>query len=216
MKPEFWRKAWREGRTRFHSEHLHPDLRANAPWFLGDTPQRVFVPLSGKSVDLAWMASQGHEVVGVELVEKAVREQFREAGLEPSVEQKSDHRVFRAGSLTIWCADYFELPDEAGGFDRVWDRAALVALPPDMRPRYTARMLELSPSAQILLCTFEYDTTMLSGPPFVVYRDEVEAHFAHHNVEVVDRRDDITRVPPRLAERGLTWWITTIYRITPR
>ena len=28
MKPEFWRKAWREGRTRFHSEHLHPDLRA--------------------------------------------------------------------------------------------------------------------------------------------------------------------------------------------
>ena len=36
---------------------------------------RVFIPLCGKAVDIEWMASQGCEVVGVELNESAV-EQF--------------------------------------------------------------------------------------------------------------------------------------------
>lgn len=44
---------------------------------------RVFVPLCGKSLDMIWLAQQGHEVIGVELSPVAVEDFFRENGLNP-------------------------------------------------------------------------------------------------------------------------------------
>ena len=62
MEPDFWRARWSEGRTAFHegkpNEHLvkHRALLGKAT--------RVFVPLCGKAEDLAYLAANGHEVIG--------------------------------------------------------------------------------------------------------------------------------------------------------
>ena len=57
----------------------------------------------------------------------------------------------------------------------VYDRASLIALPPEMRQRYAAKLAELlSAGSKILLITLAYDQEQMKGPPFSVPDDEVE------------------------------------------
>ena len=76
MDPAFWNSRWAKGKIGFHegapNSYLvkHHDKLATCP--------RLLVPLCGKAVDLAYLAALGHEVVGVELVEDAVKAFFAE------------------------------------------------------------------------------------------------------------------------------------------
>ena len=213
MQPKFWLDAWRDGRTGFHRDEVHPDLLTHAPWFLGQSPKRVLVPLSGQSVDLAWMAEQGHHVVGAELSRDAVCAQFEAAGRVPEVTPMGTSELFEAGNLRVVCGNFFEFPAGLGPFERVWDRAALVALPPPMRRDYAIKVRTLAPGATLLLNAFEYDTTIMDGPPFSVHESEVRDHYREHQVEILETRDDIHQIP-KFIERGHHWWKTTVYRIT--
>lgn len=57
----------------------------------------------------------------------------------------------------------------------LYDRAALIALPPPMRERYAAQLQRiLPPTVQGLLITLDYDQAQMSGPPFAVGDDEVQ------------------------------------------
>ncbi|EXF43869.1 thiopurine s-methyltransferase [Pseudomonas sp. BAY1663] len=58
----------------------------------------MLVPLCGKSLDLAWLAGQGFNVLGVELSEKAVEAFFAEQQLEAEVSQAGAFRVYRSGA----------------------------------------------------------------------------------------------------------------------
>jgi thiopurine S-methyltransferase len=59
-----------------------------------------------------------------------------------------------------------------GAVDAIYDRAALVALPADMRRRYGAHLHEITQAALQLLICFEYDQGLMTGPPFSI--DSVE------------------------------------------
>jgi thiopurine S-methyltransferase len=60
----------------------------------------------------------------------------------------------------------------------VYDRAALVALPPEMRRDYVNLLSEiLPPKAQTLLITFEYRLGEREGPPFSLPIDAVKGLF---------------------------------------
>ena len=55
----------------------------------------------------------------------------------------------------------------------VYDRAALIALPPAMRQRYAQLLCERLPAhVKVLLITLEFEGEQ--GPPFSVYQAEVE------------------------------------------
>src|SRR3970282_2229880 len=119
---------------------------------------RVFVPLAGKSHDMAWLAAQGHRVLGVELSQAAVEAFFAEHGLQPQRHESRHGMHYAAGNIELICGDAFGL-DQAALADctAVFDRAALIALPAQMRQRYVDELHALLPAGcRGLLHTLEY------------------------------------------------------------
>lgn len=179
MDHDFWHERWEEGRIGFHEgrpnallvRHLER-LRLSA----GDT---VFVPLCGMAEDLTWLRQQGYRVTGIDLSPKAVEEVFSREGLAPEVTQVDGLTRYAHGEMVLFAGDVFALTTAAlGPVDAVFDRAALVALPPDMRPRYVRHILALGGAAPHLLVTFDYDQSRMDGPPFSVPAEEVERLYA--------------------------------------
>lgn len=190
MDASFWQQRWASNQIGFHEAEHHPQLRAHWPT-LGVTAGRVLVPLCGKSLDMVWLRERGHEVLGVELSDIAVRAFFAERDLTPTVEQSAGYEVFAAHGYTLLCGDFFALTTAAlGAFDAIYDRAALIALPPDMRRDYATTLTRLAaPGTPMLTITVEYDTSVLSPPPFTVTGEEVQALYAD-----AWRIDDLGRV----------------------
>jgi thiopurine S-methyltransferase len=131
MEEEFWLERWDRGQIGFHQREVNPDLRRSWP-DLGLAPgDPVFVPLCGKSRDMGWLRSQGHPVLGVELSPRAVSDFFSESGLEPEWRRHRKLRVAEAGGVRIHQGDFFDLTaEDLAGVGAVYDRAALIALPP--------------------------------------------------------------------------------------
>lgn len=214
MDHSYWLDAWKQGRTRFHRSRVHDDLQRYEAHFLGDGPHRVLVPLCGKSLDLAWMAGRGHDVVGIEISDIAARAVFEESGREYAVRHAAGLPVYASPGLSVINADLFTVtPAHVGRVDRIWDRAALVALPPEVRGRYVMQLRGLAGrNALLLLNAFEYDPGVMDGPPFSVPEAEVRAHYEGARVEILQQRDIIAE-EPRWAEAGHGWWLNTTYLI---
>lgn len=142
---------------------------------LGLTPgARVFVPLCGKSLDIGWLLGEGYRAVGAELVENAVQQLFEGLGVEPAIEDAGPLKRYRAEGLDIFVGDLFDVSAALlGAVDAVYDRAALVALPAETRPRYAAHIADVADRAPQLLVTFDYEQTQMAGPPFAVSEEEV-------------------------------------------
>lgn len=152
-----WRNCWREQQIDFHQSAVNPLLIRFWPT-LGLAPgSRVFVPLCGKSLDMIWLAAQGHAVIGVELSSIAVSTFFRENNLKPARRQAGAFTLWEHGRLAILCGDYFALrPHDLGQIAAVYDRAALTALAEGTRARYVAHLRALAPAGcEVLLLTTE-------------------------------------------------------------
>ncbi|MFZ2406023.1 MAG: thiopurine S-methyltransferase [Methylobacter sp.] len=152
-----WLQFWRDRRTDFHQRTVNQLLTRFWPSLDPVKGSRVFVPLCGKSLDMIWLAKQGHEVIGVELSPIAVRAFFRENRLKPVRRQVGKFTLWEHGRLSILCGDYFSLTgSDLGPVDMVYDRAALTALPEDIRCRYIAHLrLIVAKTAKVFLLTAE-------------------------------------------------------------
>jgi thiopurine S-methyltransferase len=199
MDAEFWQERWRAGQIGFHEGRPNSFLERYAAR-LG-SGRRVLVPLCGKSVDLAYLAGLGHDVVGVELVEDAVAAFFAEHGLTPTVARDEAFVRYQAGGITILAGDVFATSAGVlGPIDALYDRAALVALPADLRARYALHLRGLlTAGTPGLLVTLEYPQEAMAGPPFSVGEDEVRGLFAGAEVTPLD---DGPLESPRLRATG--------------
>ncbi len=188
MNPEFWNERWATGRIAFHKGEANDALVRHFDALALPAGARVFVPLCGKTRDIAWLLSRGCRVAGVELVRTAVEQLFDELGTEPARTVAGGLECFSAEGLDIFVGDIFDLSGEQLGMvDAVYDRAALVALPADMRSRYTAHLLEITRGAPQLLITYVYDQTLKDGPPFRVDAAEVVKHYGDsHDLLLLD------------------------------
>jgi len=185
---EDWLARWRDGRTGFHEDAPNALLVRHAARLAGR--RRVLVPLCGKAEDLAYLASLGHVVVGVELAERAVRAFFAQHGLEPAIAPHGPFTSYSAGAITLLAGDWFAAtPELIGPVDAVYDRAALVALPPELRPRYAAHLRSLlAPGATSIVITLEYDPSAMTGPPFAVLEAELRSLYAGAAIELLEER----------------------------
>lgn len=202
MEPSFWMARWQEGKIGFHEGQPNSYLVANADW-LADR-RRILVPLCGKSEDLAYLASRGHDVIGIELVEDAVKQFFDEHGTVAETEVSGDLVIYRAGAITVIAGDFFSVThDHIGPIDAVFDRAALVALPPDIRTRYVAHLRTLASDAtRELLVSIEYPPEASNGPPFSIEEPQVRQTFAGSTIRVVGSGfDPQGRLEGRMFER---------------
>lgn len=218
MDPEFWQARWREGRTGFHQDQVTPLLKAH--WDAVSVPAggRVFVPLAGKSLDMAWLAARGHPVLGVELSRIAVEAFFDAQELTPSVRDTASGTHYAAGGVELVCGDVFDMDDASlASCQGVFDRAALIALPPELRARYArAPYARLPRGCRGLVITLEYPPAEKQGPPFTVPEVEVRSLFERDwLVDVLERRDILADQPGFVAE-GVTALETVAYRIVRR
>lgn len=213
MDPEFWLERWREGRIGWHNDRAMPLLGRHWPRIELAHGARVFVPLAGKSLDMIWLAARGHRVLGVELSPIACEQFFAENRLAPAVQETPDGMRFTAGNIEVICGDAMALDAQAlASCAGVYDRAALIALPPPMRRRYAETVYAGLPErCRGLLVTLEYPQAEHRGPPFSVDEREVHALFdAHWSVDLLERRD-VLATEPRFSERGVTALHTAIY-----
>ena len=216
MHREFWLERWRKNEIGWHQSEVNPWLAAL--WTqLGVGPERaVFVPLCGKSLDMRWLHRQGHPVIGVELSEAAVTAYFEEAEEIFRTEQDQFFRRYVGVSATIYCGDFMDLTarelKDVGG---VFDRGALVALPPAMRTYYADHLLRILPDrARILLVTLEYDQRRVAGPPHAVSQAEVDALFGGRcSIERL-AGEHTCALPPKFLEAGLGEVVETVYALT--
>jgi thiopurine S-methyltransferase len=187
----FWKQRWSEGKIGFHEGTPNAMLSRHVAR-LGEN-RRVLVPLCGKSEDLAFLAAQGHRVLGIELVEDAVRAFFAEHQLEPAVEHRDELAIYTAGAIKIIAGDFFAVdPELAGTVDALYDRAALVALDEATRPRYVKHVESLVPAGSpAVVLTFEYAPEAMTGPPFSVSDGEVRAHF--NAAQLLEQAPDVRR-----------------------
>src|SRR5690606_14666706 len=116
---------------------------------------RVFVPLCGKTLDIAWLLSNGYQIAGAELSELAIHQLFAALGIEPKITELGEVKHYSATDIDIFVGDIFNLiGDVLGSVDAVFDRAALVALPDDMRIRYAKHITDITGNAPQLLITY--------------------------------------------------------------
>ena len=218
MEPEFWLERWQQSQTGFHQAETEPLLPKHWPVLAATASSPVFVPLCGKSLDLVWLAGQGHKVVGNELSQIAIDDFFAEQQLTPKVRTKPGFTIKSAGPYELWCGDFFNMPASATqGVTGIYDRAALIALPPAMRQRYATKLTELSHgTAQTLLITLEYDQSILPGPPHSVDRDEVRQLFAT-NWQITELVCEQTlTLSPKFKQHGLEFVDQSVYLMAPQ
>jgi len=178
MEANFWHERWQKKEIAFHASQPHAFLTRYFASLKVPPGGRVFVPLCGKTLDIGWLLAQGYSVAGAELSEIAIQELFAELKKEPTVTAIGALKHYHSTGIDIFVGDIFALTRAAlGKVDAVYDRAALVALPKEMRDRYTAHLMALTERAPQLLICFEYDQAQMSGPPFAITPDEVMEHY---------------------------------------
>ncbi len=216
MKSEFWHHKWKAGETGFHQLEINPLLLRHAEKCGLAAGDRVFVPLCGKSRDMLWLAERGYPVTGVELSPLATEAFFSENGLSMETRVEGDFVCFRGRDITIYQGDFFALTEkQLRDVRAVYDRAALIALPMEMRRQYAEKLRKLLPAdCQILLLTLEYDQNEMDGPPFSVTGREVDSLFGGWcEIELLESVA-ISPIEDRFLERGLTRLSEHIYRLT--
>jgi len=195
MNPDFWHQRWHDNQIGFHQAVPTPLLLKHWPSLGVPAGAKVFVPLAGKSLDMLWFVSQGHRVLGVELSKLAVEQFFAEHGLQPDIETTRYGTHYRAGEIELINGDAFALdPAILADCDAVFDRAALIALPPELRVRYANELYAKLPTdCRGLVITLEYPQAERDGPPFSVPEEEVRAEFGRDwDIDLLDRRP----IPP--------------------
>lgn len=215
MEAGFWLERWREGRTHFHQPRVMPLLCKHWPALRVPAGARVLVPLCGKSLDMPWLAAQGHRVLGVEISPLAVEQFFAEHGLQPTVRDSSQGRHYAAGDIEIICGDIFELDERTlAGCQGIYDRAALIALPADMRQAYVDHVYgHLPEGCAGLLITLDYPQEQMGGPPFSVPDEEIQALFASRTKAHVIERRDILREEEKFLRAGVQRLDTVVYEL---
>jgi thiopurine S-methyltransferase len=179
MDPSFWRQRWEENKIAFHESKANPLLVKHFHELSLAKGRRVFVPLCGKTLDISWLLSNGYRVAGAELSQIAIEQLFMDLGLQPEISTVGDVEQWSANNLDIFVGDVFALFRKVlGPVDAIYDRAALVAFPEELRNRYTAHLTEITQKAPQLLICYDYDQSVMEGPPFSVGIEEVHRHYA--------------------------------------
>lgn len=218
MDAAYWQSRWQRGETGWHRDEVMPLLQKHWPAIDPLPGARVVVPLCGKTLDMPWLAAQGHDVLGIEVAAEGIAAFFAEQGLDDDTLDTPAGRLHRAGAIDILQADVFEVDAATlANCRHVYDRAALIALPPELRRRYADTFYARLPSGcRGLLITLEYPQHEKAGPPFSVGEDEVHALFSPDwDVTLLERRDILAQQSAFVAE-GVGALHTTVYRLDKR
>ena len=212
---QHWLDRWKENRIGFHESTVNQHLQRYLPQFDLPSGACVFLPLCGKAHDIAWIAAQGYEVIGIELSQLAIEAFFEENELDYERFDTDRFGIYKSGSISLLQGDFFDLSnDDLGACNLVYDRAALIAMERDDRPRYYDHMLSIVPAvSNMMLITLEYDQSEMTGPPFAVPTDEVYQYYSDAFSINLLETNDIIDERPRWRKVGLTALSESVFRL---
>lgn len=213
MEKDFWLERWRIGQTGFHQNKIMPLLQKHWPQLGVKPPAKVLVPLAGKTLDIIWFEQLGYEVVAIELSAIAIQQFFNEHNIDPSINKQGKFTIYKSGKITFICGDIFDLePSFFNDFQACYDRAALIALPPEMRQQYAKHVYGNLPSGcKTLLLTIDYDQSEMQGPPFSVNAADIKQLFANsQSIQLLENRDVLAN-ETKFKERGLSSMFTEVH-----
>ena len=218
MEPAFWHERWAIDQIGFNQSQVNPYLTSLWPELKVKRGERVLVPLCGKTIDMVWLTQQGLHVVGAELSEKAVAAYFSEQGVTPETEMRGAFKVYSATDCEIWCGDFFALtPDDVGPCTAFYDRAAMIALPAQLRWRYTEQLNRLMADDSCgLLITLDYDQSKIEGPPFSVDEEEVQQLLSPEWRLKAVGDWDVLEQSPKFKKAGVTYLKEFAFRMFRR
>ena len=218
MTKDYWLDRWTRDEIGFHQDSFNSYLPEYWETLQLASDGQVFVPLCGKTRDMLWLRNQGHAVLGVELSALAVQAFYRENGLQSDLSHLPGKRFeqYAANRIRILHGDFFDLcNNDLANTRAVYDRASLVALPPDMRRRYANHMRNiLPPGTKMLLVSFDYPQPEMQGPPYAVSPDEVIALYRDYAEINVLAQIDVLEDNPRFQQRGLSRLQESIFLLT--
>jgi SAM-dependent methyltransferase len=193
---EFWEVRYRENFTPWDAGRV-PALLAERVLH-GEKPEAALVPGCGSAHDVAFMARHGWNVLAVDFspaaVEAARRVLADHAAMGPLGDQA--HRVKQA--------DYFGSELAPGGFDFIYERAFLCALPRRMWADWAKRTAELAMPGGYLAGYFYFDSSE-KGPPFGLQAGELEGLLAPWFELVEERNPDDSIAVFKGKEKWMVW-----------
>lgn len=218
MHKDFWLQRWESERIGFHQDQVNSYLRKYFQVLHLEHENVVLVPLCGKSVDMQWLCKQSQRVLGVEMSKIAVQAFYKEHGYDPQPVHGEKFESYEANNIRILCGDIFDLNSEdVKQVSAMYDRAALIALPVNMRERYVSHLMSILPSkTQILLITLDYNQDEMTGPPFAVSSDLVVALYSQYAQISLLAKMDVLEQNPRFKERGLSSLHESLFKMTVR
>lgn len=207
MEASFWHQKWERKEIAFHEGDTNALLLAHFDKLNLAPSSRVFIPLCGKTRDIAWLLASGYQVVGAELSELAIKALFEELGVEPNITLHGNFMRYHAPDIDIFVGDFFDLTAEIiGEVDAIYDRAALVALNDSLRGQYAEHLINISRAAAQLIITYEYDQTVIPGPPFSVEESQVrEFYEATYQLTFVERQAIEGGLKGKVASAEAVW-----------
>lgn len=212
MEHEFWHKRWQTNDIGFHEEGGNRLLKQYCEACKLEAGSTILVPFCGKTRDIAWLISQGFKVIGIELNEQAVQQLFNESGYMPQIQSTDELTRYFVSDLTVYVGDFFSATEALiGPVDMIYDRGALVALPPAMRGKYAQHLLSLAPKVQQFTVCYQYDQDLFKGPPFNVSEHDIFTYYGETHY--------INRLHKGHIEggfRGEDEVYEAVYRLTPR
>jgi thiopurine S-methyltransferase len=186
MEDDFWHKCWERNTLGFHQQQVHPFLAEHFKSRCLPDDKHVFVPLCGKTLDMAYLA-QFIRVSGNELSEIACRDFFLDNAIEYQQRTLGDFNHYSCSQLSLLQGDFFKLSaDTIGSVDWIYDRAALVALPIPIQLQYVAHLKAFfSAHTRLFLVTVEFPEKQLTGPPFAITANDVTKLFPGFKITCV-------------------------------
>jgi len=191
MNNEQWIQRWEEKNINFHDKSVNSLLIKHFKTLNLKHSSDIFVPLCGKTLDISWLLMLGHNVVGVELSEIAVKELFEELYILPKISEENGMICYQNEGIRIFVGDIFNLDTKMlGNIDAIYDRAALVALEKNTRIKYTQHLKKISSHApQILICC-EYDQSLMNSTPYCINENEIKEHYENdYNIKLLERKN---------------------------
>lgn len=217
MENKYWLEKWEINDIAFHEQEINADLIAYIDKLNLNIGDYIFVPLCGKTKDIAWLIEKGFRVIGVELSPIACNDFFAELNVVPHITKQSKFTKYQYENIQLLCGDLFNLTSmDLPAIHAVYDCKALIALPSDLRKKYIDHIVNcVGTKIKILLLTRE-SSCQVKPPPFPVSKTEVDLLYGSYFYVQLLKRVCITDIPERLVKKGYTEMTEIVYLISQK